>query len=52
MWYLNDLLIVEISQDGQEEPPVPVVRHTATIVTFSSQVSYGLKWNFFIFIYE
>lgn len=36
MRYLNDILVVEISQDGHQKTPVPVVRHTAAIVAFSS----------------
>lgn len=36
MRFLNDFLVVEISQDGHQETPVPVVCHTATIVAFSS----------------
>lgn len=34
--FLNKVLIVEVSQDGQQETPVPVVSHTAAIVALTS----------------
>ena len=39
----NDVLVVEVGQDGHEEPSVPVVRHAAAIVTLAGQVSDGLE---------
>lgn len=49
---LNNVLVAEISQDGQQEPPIPVVCHTTSIVTFSSQICYGFKGHLAIFIYN
>ncbi len=50
--FLNDVLVVEVSQDGHQEPPIPVVCHTATIVTLPGQVSYGLEGHLIIFIHK
>lgn len=50
--FVNDVLVVEVSQDGHQEPPIPVVCHTATVVTLASQISYGLEGYFIIFINE
>lgn len=49
---LDDVLIVEVSQDGQEEAAVPVICHPPTIVTLSSQICDGLKGNLLILIHE
>ena len=50
--FLNDVLVVEVGKDGHQEPPVPVVCHTAAIVTLPSQVSYGLEGHLIIVIHK
>lgn len=49
---LNDVLVVEVTQDGQEEAAVPVICHPPTIVTLSSQICDGLKGNILILIHK
>lgn len=49
---LNDVRIVEVTQDGQEEAAVPVICHPPTIVTLSSQICDGLKGNILILIHK
>lgn len=50
--FLNNVLVVAVSQDGHQETSIPVVCHTATIVALPGQVSYGLEGHLIIFIYK
>lgn len=38
-----DLVVVEFGEDGAQTAPVPVVSHTAPVVTLARHVAYGIE---------
>ena len=44
--FLHDVFAVKLGQDGEQRAPVPVVCHTAAIVTLPSQVAQSNKLHF------
>ena len=50
--FLNDILVVEVGQDGHQETSIPVVCHTASIVTLPGQVHYGLEGHFIVLVHK
>ena len=44
--FLHDISAVKLGQDGEQGAPVPVVRHTAAVVTLPSQVAQSIKLHF------
>lgn len=52
MRFLDDVFVIEVGQDGHQKAPVPVICHSATVVTLPGQVSYGLEGHLIIFIHK
>ena len=41
---------VEVSEDGQQTSPVPVVSHTAAVITLTCQVRDGVVRQILVFV--
>lgn len=51
-WLVNDVFVVEVSEDCHEEATVPVICYTSSVVTLSSQIRDGLKGNLLVLIHK
>lgn len=50
--FLHNIPVVEVSQHGVQEAPIPVVGDAASVVALPSQVSYGLEGHLIVLIDE
>ncbi len=51
-WVVNNVFIVEVSEDCHEEAAVPVICYTSSVVTLSSQIRDGLKGNLLVLVHK
>lgn len=51
-WVVNNVFVVEVSEDRHEEATVPVICYTTSVVTLSSQIRDGLKGNLLVLIHK